>query len=161
MSAVIGSRPSRAFTACVIAGLIAGSLDLLYVFVFHGVRGVSPERILQFIASGLQGAAAFQGGHASAALGAAAHYFILIVAAGIYLAASRRWQWLVREATVAGVAFGLAIWLVMNYIVVPLSAVKSGNPTTLSQVTNFLMHLFVIGPAITLSLRRWAWPRHA
>ena len=27
---------------------------------------------------------------------------------------------------------------------------------TLSQVTNFLMHLFVIGPAIAISLRRWA-----
>lgn len=161
MSAVIESRPSRTYLACAIAGLIAGSLDLLYVFVFHGVRGVSPERILQFIASGLQGSAAFQGGHASAALGAAAHYFILIVAAGLFLAASRRWHWLVREAATAGVLFGLAIWLVMNYVIVPLSAVKPGNPTTLSQVTNFLMHLFVIGPAIALSLRRWAWPRQA
>lgn len=161
MSLALESRPRRPFVACAIAGLIAGSLDLLYVFVFHGLRGVSPERILQYIASGLQGAAAFQGGHASAALGAAAHYFILIVAAGLFLAASRRWSWLVREAATAGVLFGTAIYIAMRFVIVPLSAVTVGNSTTLAQVTNLLMHLFVIGPAITLALRHWAWTRRA
>ncbi|HSX58781.1 MAG TPA: hypothetical protein VLF18_01145 [Tahibacter sp.] len=161
MSFVLESRPRRPLLACVLAGFIAGSLDLLYVFVFHGVRGVNPGRILQYIASGLQGPAAFQGGAASAALGAAAHYFILIVAAGMYLAASRRWQWLVREAAMAGVLFGTAIYVVMRFVVVPLSAVTVGTSTTLAQVTNFLMHLFVIGPAIALALRHWAWRRAA
>ncbi|WP_257388664.1 hypothetical protein [Tahibacter caeni] len=150
-------RPYRPLLACVLAGLAAGSLDLLYVFLFHGLRGVSPVRILQYIASGLQGAAAFEGGAASAALGAAAHYFILIVAAGLYLAASRRLSWLVRSAAAAGVAYGLAIHLAMNHIVVPLSAVKVGNTSTLSQATNLLMHLFVIGPVLALVLRRVAW----
>lgn len=161
MPLVFESRPRRPLLACVLAGLIAGSLDLLYVFVFHGVRGVSPERILQYIASGLQGAAAFQGGAASAALGAAAHYFILIVAAAIYLAASRQWNGLVRNAAAAGVGFGIAIYVVMRFVVVPLSAVTVGTSSTLAQVTNFLMHLFVIGPAIALVLRHWAWRRRA
>lgn len=157
MSPPLALRPHRLLLACVLAGLAAGSLDLLYVFVFHGLRGVSPLRILQYIASGLQGSAAFEGGAASAALGAAAHYFILVVAAGLYLAASRRLPWLVRSAAMAGVAYGLAIHLVMNCVVVPLSAVKVGNPALLSQITNLLMHLFVIGPTLTLVLRRVAW----
>lgn len=157
MSPSLASRPYRPLLACVLAGLAAGSLDLLYVFLFHGLRGVSPVRILQYIASGLQGSAAFEGGAASAALGAAAHYFILIVAAGLYLAASRRLHWLVRSAAAAGVAYGIAIWLVMNFVVVPLSAVKVGSPALLSQITNLLMHLFVIGPVLALVLRRVAW----
>lgn len=151
---VNGTRPRRAFVACVLAGLISGSLDLLYVFLFHGARGVSPERILQYIASGLQGTAAFQGGAASAALGALAHYFILVVAAGLYLAASRRWQWLVREAVVAGVLYGAAIHLFMRFVVVPLSAASVGKSDSFTLITNIAMHLFVIGPAITLTLRR-------
>jgi hypothetical protein len=161
MPPIAESRSRRPLAACVYAGLLAGSLDLLYVFVFHGLRGVSPERILQYIASGLQGGAAFQGGCASAALGAAAHYFILIVAAGLYLAASRRLTWLVRHAAVAGILYGAAIYLTMRFVVVPLSAVDVGANTgwTLAQVTNLLMHLFVIGPAISLGLRRWAWRR--
>lgn len=161
MLPIAESRPRRPFAACVYAGLLAGSLDLLYVFVFHGLRGVSPERILQYIASGLQGAAAFQGGYASAAIGAAAHYFILIVAAGLYLAASRRQTWLVRQAAAAGIMYGAAIYITMRFVIVPLSAVDVGANTgwTLAQVTNLLMHLFVFGPAIALGLRWWAWRR--
>lgn len=159
MLPIAESRPLRPLAACVYAGLLAGSLDLLYVFVFHGLRGVSPERILQYIASGLQGAAAFQGGYASAALGAVAHYFILIVAAALYLAASRRLTWLVGQAAAAGILYGAAIYLMMRFVVVPLSAVTVGANTgwTLAQVTNLLMHLFVIGPAIALGLRWWVW----
>jgi hypothetical protein len=161
MLPITESRPRRPFAACIYAGLLAGSLDLLYVFIFHGLRGVSPERILQYIASGLQGAAAFQGGYASAALGAAAHYVILIVAAALYLAASRRLPWLVRQAAVAGILYGAAIYITMRFVIVPLSAVNVGADTgwTVAQVTNLLMHLFVIGPAIALGLRSWAWRR--
>lgn len=154
MSLVNGALLRRALIACVLAGLISGSLDLLYVFLFHGTRGVPPERILQYIASGLQGGAAFQGGAASAALGAFAHYLILVVAAGLYYAASLRWRWLVREAVIAGVLYGAAIHLVMRFVVVPLSAASVGKGEALAQITNILMHLFVIGPAITLTLRR-------
>jgi len=135
---------------------LSGSMDLLYVFTFHGLRGVSPERILQYIASGLQGAAAFQGGHASAALGAAAHYFILVVAAALFLFASRRLIWLRERAAAAGVLYGAAIYVVMRFIVVPLSAASPGQGSGLAQATNLLMHLFVIGPAISLGLRHWA-----
>jgi hypothetical protein len=163
MLPIAESRLRHPLVACVYAGLLAGSLDLLYVFVFHGLRGVSPERILQYIASGLQGAAASQGGYASAALGAAAHYLILIVAAGLYLAASRRLTWLVRQPAVAGILYGAAIYLMMRFVVVPLSAANVGADTgwTLAQVTNLLMHLFVIGPAIALGLRGWAWRRRS
>lgn len=161
MPPITGPRPRHALAACVYAGLLAGSLDLLYVFVFHGLRGVSPERILQYIASGLQGAAAFQGGYTSAALGAAAHYFILIVAAGLYLAASRHLAWFIRQAIVAGFLYGAAIYITMRFVIVPLSAVDVGRfpGWTLAQITNLLMHLFVIGPAIALGLRWWAWRR--
>lgn len=144
--------------ACIHAGLLAGSLDLLYVFVFHGLRGISPQRILQYIASGLQGPAAFQGGNVSAALGAAAHYFILIVAAALYLAASRRLPWLRSRAAVAGILYGAAIYIMMNFVIVPLSAVTPGKSGGLAWATNLLMHLFVIGPAIALGLRRWSRP---
>lgn len=158
----IASSPSvphhGALRACIQAGLLGGSLDLLYVFLFHGVRGASPERILQYIASGLQGKAAFDGGHASAALGAAAHYFILIVAAALYLAASRHLPWLRRQAATAGVLYGAAIYTTMNFVIVPLSAASPGQGSDLARITNLLMHLFVIGPAIALGLRRWSSP---
>jgi hypothetical protein len=36
--------------AIVLGGVIAGALDILYAFIFYGLRGVSAVRILQSIA---------------------------------------------------------------------------------------------------------------
>jgi len=47
-----GRRPLRTI---VIAGLVAGALDITYAFIIWGLRGVSPIRIGQSIASGLLG----------------------------------------------------------------------------------------------------------
>ena len=65
-----GGRP-RAFDTIVYGGLTAGALDILYAFVFYGIRiGATPTRILQSVAGGLLGReAARAGGLKTAALG--------------------------------------------------------------------------------------------
>jgi hypothetical protein len=147
------------FLAVLAAGAVAATIDIVYACGFHyAVNGISPERILHYIAAGLLGReAATAGGAATAALGLALHYFILIAAAGLYYAVSRRVRLLVERPAVAGVAFGLGIWLTMNFIVVPLSALGP-QPITLTpaSVTNFLVHVFVLGPVIAFGLRRLA-----
>ena len=45
-----------------LGGAIAGALDLLFATTFAGFNGVAPTRVLQTIASGLLGNAAFAGG---------------------------------------------------------------------------------------------------
>ena len=138
------------------AGAFSATIDIVYACSFHFFNsGVPPLRILQTIASGLLGTASFDGGAASGALGLAAHYFILIVAAGIYYAASRRWRFLVERAFVAGVVFGVGIWLTMNFVVLPLSAAPPFKLSwSLGSVTNALVHWFVLGPVIALTLER-------
>lgn len=143
--------------AVVCAGLVSGTLDLIYACSFHAtVNNMSPVRLLQAIASGIQGTAAFDGGYPSAALGFAAHYVILIVAAGMYWAASRRLRFLTDHAFVAGVLYGMAIWLTMRYVILPLSAAPPFKGSTLGFVTNLLAHLLLVGPGIALTLRRLA-----
>ena len=144
--------------AIIVAGCIAATIDIVYACSFHYFNSsVPPLRILQVIASGLLGPAAFDGGAASGALGFAAHYGILIGAAGIYYAASRRWQFLVEHALVAGVVFGVGIWLTMNFVVLPLSAAGPFKLSwSLGSVTNALVHWLLLGPAIALMLRRLA-----
>ena len=55
--------------------LVVGALDLIDAIVFFGLRGVRPIRTFQSIAAGLLGRAAFQGGLATALLGAFLHFF--------------------------------------------------------------------------------------
>jgi hypothetical protein len=138
----------------VAGGLIGATLDIIYAFVFHGLRGIAPVSILQSIASGVMGMSAYSGGAATAMLGALLHLAIVVIAALVFLAASRRWRWLVEHPIVSGAVFGLCMYGVMNFIVVPLSAFPT--PQTfgaLSLITGLLAHVFLVGVPIALGVR--------
>ena len=67
----------------VVAGatLLVGTLDISDAFIFYGLRGIPPVRILQGIAAGIYGRAAFGMGHRSALIGLICHFFIAFCAA--------------------------------------------------------------------------------
>ena len=70
MTTLLASRRSP-LSYVGLGGVALGTLDLIFVCAFWGaLRGLSPERILQSIAAGVQGPAAFHGGASSAVLGA-------------------------------------------------------------------------------------------
>ena len=144
---------AEAWRSIVFAGAAAATLDLAFAFAFYGATlGASPLRILHSIASGAFGMAAFDGGIATAAFGLLAHYFILIVAASCYFAASTRVAALRQRAAICGPLFGVAIYCVMHYVVLPLSAAPKFRTSTLSISSEFLMHL-LIGLTIALIVR--------
>jgi len=92
------------------------------VMIFWGLRGTPPHQILQYIASGLVGRAAFEGGLATTLLGTALHFFNSFVIFAVYLAASRRFPALVRHPVACGLLYGAGVHLLMAYVVIPLSA---------------------------------------
>ena len=106
----------------VAGGLVLGTLDLLFACTFWGVlRDVAPVRILQSIAAGVQGTAAFEGGAGSAALGLLCHYFIATMMVLAYTIAGSRLRVLVAQPLRYGLLYGLLLYAVMTWIVVPLS----------------------------------------
>jgi hypothetical protein len=52
--------------------------------------------------------------------------------------------------------FGAAIYVVMNYVIVPLSAAPKFGSTTASTIGQIVVHLFLIGLPIALITRRVA-----
>jgi uncharacterized membrane protein YagU involved in acid resistance len=148
---------SRQWIAPVVCGgVLAGAIDLTFACTFHGlVNGVAPIRILQAIASGLLGRDAFEMGYPSAAIGFAAHFLILIVAAGMFYAASRRLAVLRERAYASGMVFGIAIYLTMNFIVLPLSRAPHFKATTIGTLSDFAVHVLLLGPAIALTVRHF------
>lgn len=151
------ARPSG-LRAILWGGLVAGTLDITYAFVFFGLRNkITPARVLQSVASGLLGADAFKGGLGADALGLFCHFLIAVSAAAIYYAASRKLTFLVSHAAVCGVIYGVVIYAVMNYVVVPLSAAPQRNaPAAIVVVTGLLVHMFFIGLPIALATRRYS-----
>ncbi len=130
-----------------LGGLVVGVLDILDAFVFFGLRGVPPIAIPQSIASGLLGRAAFRGGLPTAALGMLLHFGISFAVVSVYYAATRWLPVLARRPLVFGPLYGLVVYVVMNYVVLPLSAAVTGSgPKPAAVVVNgLLIHLLGVG----------------
>jgi hypothetical protein len=145
--------------AMLAVGLLAGVLDIVNAIAFWRLyAGTSAATILQSIAAGLLGKAAFEGGAATAALGLVLHLLILCAMAAIYWLAARRWPWMIARPLAAGIACGLVTWAAMNYVVVPLSR-ASAPPFILPWfIDGLLAHLLLVGIPFA-SVARWSASR--
>jgi hypothetical protein len=135
-------------------GLIAGVLDAIDGVIAYGTQGLSPIQVLQYIASGALGKSAFQGGLATAALGAGFHFIIAWVAAAVFVLASRRLEILKTHAVLAGLIYGAAVYFFMNYIVLPLSAVAPATFQLGLFLNGVIGHAVFVGLPIALCARR-------
>jgi len=100
--------------------LVAGVLDILSAFFFAGMNGGTPIRVLSAIASGPFGA--MEASAASAALGLAIHFAIMTLMVAAYAFAVDRAPGPFRRIgpIVAGIGYGLALYLFMYWVVLPL-----------------------------------------
>jgi hypothetical protein len=105
----------------VAAGLLGGALDFIYAsFLTVVLVGAPFARVWQGVATGWLGPAALEQGWASAGLGIATHFAIAVVMAGAYAVAATRLPALYRRRWIAGVLYGLILYLVMYRVVLPL-----------------------------------------
>lgn len=154
--AAAAATASGRYRAVLYGGLVAGALDLAYALVANGMRGIEPVRLLQSISSGLLGTAAYDHGAASASLGVLLHFLIMFVIAWIYYVASRRLPLLKQRPIVPGLLYGVAVYVVMNFVVLPLSAFPHQLAyTPASVVVGGAAMLFCVGVPIALIVRRF------
>ncbi|MEO7794352.1 MAG: hypothetical protein ABIV06_06210 [Thermoanaerobaculia bacterium] len=138
-----------------VGGLLAGTLDLAWAAGQALAEGRQPGRMLQAIASGVLGRAAFEGGGAAMALGAALHFSIALGACAAYFLLSSRWPEWHRRSLVAGATFGIAVYLFMQLVVLPLSRVPWKIAFTPVGVTlGLAAHILCIGLPISWAARR-------
>lgn len=131
-------------------GMQAATLDLIAAFITHG-WGVP-----RVIAGGLLGPEASQGGAGTWLLGVLLHYAIAIAAAALYCISSRRLPFLPRHWLVCGLFYGVAIFLVMNLVVVPLSALHHAGPYSYgSLMQGILAHMILVGLPISYCLHKF------
>ena len=135
-------------------GLVAGILDAVDGVIAFGTQGLNPIQVLQYIASGALGQSAFQGGLATAALGAAFHFIIAWVAAGVFVLATRRLEILKTHAVPAGLLYGAAVYFFMSYLVLPLSAVAASTFHVGLFLNGVIGHALFVGFPISLFARR-------
>src|SRR5262245_21455398 len=144
------------FRWLLLGALIAGALDITYAIVFHYFRsGAPPVRILQSVASGVLGRAAYQGGARTAALGLGLHFVNAFLITAIFFAVAARAPALARRPLLIGPLYGIVVYMVMNYVVVPLSAIGHVFKfVPVVAVTGILVHMFFIGTPIAWAAKR-------
>jgi len=149
------SKPSFGAPQAILwGGLIAGALDATDGVVAFAFNGLNPIQVLQYIASGFLGKAAFSGGLSAAGLGVLIHFSIAFVVAAIYVLLSKPVSALRTQAVPLGLAYGVAVYLVMTYVVLPMSAVAP-SPFSLPLFLNGIIgHALFVGLPIALFSRQ-------
>src|SRR5215469_6508854 len=155
---IAATESAGAAAAIFYAGLLCGVFDITSAFITWALQGVPPARVLQGIAAGFLGPESFKGGAATVTLGAFLHFLIAFSAAAVFYVASRKIDFMTRSPILAGVLYVGCVYLVMYWIVMPLSRLHRSQ-TLGSTIVAIITHMVCVGLPISLMVRRFAGPR--
>jgi uncharacterized membrane protein YagU involved in acid resistance len=136
-----------------LGGIIAGTLDIGAASLINSAK---PTVILQAIAGGLLGKSAFSGGAATIELGLVLQWSMSIVIAAIFVVAAQWRPVLKRHWIKVGLLYGIAVFIVMNYVVLPLSAVGHAPRFRIVHFTEDILAMLLFGLIIAFFARQRA-----
>jgi hypothetical protein len=146
-------RP-RAFDTIVFGGLAIGILDFLDASIFFPLYyGISFTDVWHGPASGLIGREASRGGGLNTALlGILLHFVVATCIAGVYYIFSRNIPFMIRRPIISGLVYGVAANFVMQYVVIPLSAIgyHPGSEPVGSLLNSIIGHAVLVGLPVAL-----------
>jgi hypothetical protein len=141
-------------TTILVAGLVAGTLDIAAACIHAYLeRGTQPERVLKYVAGGFFGLPkSMAGGTDIAIYGLLFHYLIATLFAAFFAVLYLSIRAIRRNIVVAGLLYGIVVWLIMSRIVVPMSKINSNKPITFDKNTiiSIVILMFCIGLPIAL-----------
>lgn len=143
----------------VIGGLILGMLHLIIQswFVYSFLEKTPFISVLQYVASGAMGNAAFTGGLATALLGLVLDFFMTTVMAFVFILSVDRIPLLRRHLIPGSLLYGFGVFIVMNFIVLPLSAAPTlPAPPMWLFIEMILEHILLIGLPLGILMRQHA-----
>ena len=154
MEDVSADGDPKAFDTIVLGGLTVGALDFLDASIFFPLYyGITVQRVWHSVAAGLLGSeAARAGGWGTASLGIFLHFVVAFCIATVYYFISRNISFLIRHPIVSGLTYGVAAHFVMQFVVIPLSAIgwRSSAFDLGSFLNSVVGHALLVGLPIAL-----------
>ena len=136
-----------------LATLVAGTLDILSACVYTLIAGRAPINMLKGLASAILGNGAVDGGVGVALVGLLLHFAIMAVMVAFFVVAANRLPFLKARWLLAGIAYGIGLWAVMNLVVLPLRF--GWHPfTPLGLAEQFFSHIVLVGIPIAWFAKR-------
>ncbi|MCE7996766.1 MAG: DUF1440 domain-containing protein [Roseivirga sp.] len=138
------------------SGLVAGILDSVAgVIVYYIYFDLNPLQVLQFIASGIYGPTAINGGVGMVLVGLLLHFLIAYVCAIIYFLAYPKIAAGNKYAGASGLVYGLGIWLVMNLLILPYSNIPKSDFDLGLAIIGIIWHMVLVGWPIALITKQY------
>lgn len=146
-----------AFSSILRTGLIAGTLDILAAIIVYAIilDKVTAVQILQSIASGIFGKQAYAGGAAMAFTGLLFHYVIAMLFTIGYFLVYPYLPFLHKQAIVSGILYGAIVWMIMNLLVLPLSAASRPPLKVGPSLLGMLILVLMIGIPVAIMTARY------
>ncbi|SDE67603.1 hypothetical protein [Terriglobus roseus] len=142
-------------TVILVATLLCGTLDIADAAIFTLAHGHDPLVMLRSIAACLLGPGAMRGGYAMSFVGLGLHFLIAAFWASFYVLVVGQVSVARRYPLAAGVIYGLLIYLVMNYVVLPHTALHIPLPKGgLGMVNGLLALMLLFGVPVSLLNRK-------
>ena len=137
-----------------LATLVCGLLDVIYPTSLAVLRGKDPAAVWKGVASGpFPGASEW--GTSGIVTGLAVHFTIMAVMVAVYMLAARSRPALLARPWLAGVAYGLVTYAVMNLVVLPLRFGAPLPPPAQSIATQLGAHILLVGLPIAFIARNY------
>ena len=129
------------------AGFLVGTLDILSAFLFYFINSGKKDVtiVLKYVASGLFGKEAFSAGYWMIIAGLLLHYMIAFAFTLLFFWLFPKTQVFSRNKIMAGILYGIFIWVIMNLVVVPLSAIGNMPSDMVNATINMLIVIVCIG----------------
>lgn len=137
--------------AVIVATIACGTLDAAAATTQAALLGIPAQRVWQTVASGLLGPRALEQGWRTGALGIALHFIISFTIATIYVFGSHRLPFLLTHPLTAGALYGIAVFVVMNFVVLPLSRRPKRPFNRHFALTQLVIHICIVGWSIAIS----------
>ncbi len=140
----------------VLGGVLLFTIQFIHQWIVATLLQGNPFILVwQYIASGALGSAAFEGGIATALLGLVFHLIISFVIASIFILSADRIPLLRRYVIAGALLYGFGVFIVMNLIVVPLSAAPPVPAPTLPWLLEAVAeHILAVGLPLGILVRR-------
>ena len=143
-------------------GLLVGSLDILAACLnAYLARGTSPVVVLQFIASGAFGKAAFAGGWQMPLLGLLFHFIIAYSFTTLFFLLYPSIKVMSKSIVITAIVYGIFIFVVMNFVVLPLTKIPKLTIQPGKAVIATLILIVAIGLPLSIFARRFFLNRNA
>ena len=136
-----------------LATAVAGTLDILFAMILTVWFGREIPNMLRFVASG-PFPNADEWGAAGAALGLVVHFALMAIMATVFVLLVRWRPILLNTPLLAGIGYGLATYVAMNWIVVPLRFDSPLPPKPISIATQLFAHIVLVGIPFALIAAR-------